>query len=353
MDIDDSTDLEKPKTEGTSYQLPSNTSTTGFPADLLYTRHEELWFEDGNVIVIAHDLAFKLHAGVLKRHSSVFRAALDEKQAGQQEVFEGCRVLRVTDKTDDLVELLYVLYDGGSRGFFDWRKPVEFSDLRRITLIAIKYNVQHVIKETIARLEVPFPVSFDSARVESSAYIGARAGYPVLCAPDDCIGAVALARAINATHPPAFIVMALYQCSQQTPEGLFEPVQYDGERVPLPRDDLVTCVSAPDRLLEASRKVKAPVLDMLERPHCASMTCHASLTGLVCDWVRDGKLPDFAPLNACEGLFQKHAQKYPECRLCDGCAATLMDAIDERRREVFDELGKIFNVPGWPVQTDS
>lgn len=145
--------------------------------------------------------------------------------------------------------------------------------------------------------------------------------------------------------------MALYQCSQQTPEGLFEPVQYDGERVPLPRDDLVTCVSAPDRLLEASRKVKGPVLDMLESPRCASVECHASVAQLVCDWVRDGKLPDFAPLNACDVLLQKHAQKYPECRLCEACTAELVYAIDERRREVFESLGKIFNVPGWPVQS--
>ncbi|EKM61831.1 uncharacterized protein PHACADRAFT_180864 [Phanerochaete carnosa HHB-10118-sp] len=351
MDIDDTPDLKEPKAEKAAHEVLPD--ITGFTTDILYARYEELWFEDGNVIVVSHDVTFKLHAGVLKRHSSVFRDLLNEKKATQAEIYEGCQVLRLTDRVGELAELFFIMYDGGSRGFFDWRKPVDFTDLRRVTLTAVKYNVEHIIRETIARLEVPFPVIFDSTRVESSAYIGARPGYPVHCAPDDCIGAVALARAINATHPPAFIVMALYQCSQQTPEGLFEPVQYDGERVPLPRDDLVTCVSTPDRLLEASRKVKSPVLDALESPRCAAQACHASLARLVCDWVREGKLPDFAPLNACDVLFQKHAQKYPDCRLCDSCAAELMDAIDERRREVFDDLGKVFNVPGWPVQTES
>ena len=239
------------------------------------------------------------------------------------------------------------------RGFFDWRKPIEFTDLRKITLIAVKYNVRHIIKEATARLEVPFPVFFDDVRVESSAYIGPREGYPVHCVPDDCIGAVALARDIDAANPPAFIVMALYQCSQQTPEGLFEPVQYGGEDIPLSRDDLMTCMSAPDRLLEASRKVKGPVLDALENPRCDSKICHDSLQRLVCDWVRDGKLPDFAPLNSCDALFKKHAQKYPDEKLCGSCRTELKAAIDERRREVFNDLGKIFNIPGWPVQAQS
>lgn len=79
-------------------------------------RHEYLWWRDGNVIVAADGMSFKLHASILERHSSVFRELLDSAQPRENspETFERCTVLRVEDKGALLAELLQVLYDGGS-----------------------------------------------------------------------------------------------------------------------------------------------------------------------------------------------------------------------------------------------
>lgn len=119
MDINDTHDVKRPKVEEPAHEVLSDTTgfATNFTAGSLDTKHEELWFEDGNVFVIADGAAFKLHAGVLKRHSAVFRDLLDDtgRGGGHSEVFEGCQVLRVTDKVADLIELFLILYDGGSR----------------------------------------------------------------------------------------------------------------------------------------------------------------------------------------------------------------------------------------------
>lgn len=78
-------------------------------------QHEELWLRDGNFIVVAKEMSFKVHASVLERHSSVFRELLEGPQpgGGPAEVVEGCRVLRVLDWGADLARLLDIMYDGG------------------------------------------------------------------------------------------------------------------------------------------------------------------------------------------------------------------------------------------------
>ena len=79
-------------------------------------QHGELWLRDGNVIIIAEELSFKLHASTLERHSSVFRELLEDPQPGGDltEIVQGCRVLRMSDWGPDLAQLLKIVYDGGA-----------------------------------------------------------------------------------------------------------------------------------------------------------------------------------------------------------------------------------------------
>ncbi|EKM49437.1 uncharacterized protein PHACADRAFT_201697 [Phanerochaete carnosa HHB-10118-sp] len=135
--------------------------------------YAELCWHDRNIIIAADQMSFKLHTSMLEQHSSVFSKLLDDTQArhNSPELFEGCRILRVDDKGVYLAEFFWILYDGGG-GFFDWRKPIEVTDLRRITLIAIKYKVQHIIDEAVICLEYFFPTSFKPDHFNSDFYIG-------------------------------------------------------------------------------------------------------------------------------------------------------------------------------------
>ena len=73
------------------------------------------WFPDGNVVIVARDsLAFKVHRGVLARHSAVidnlFRAAKPPSEKGQS--WDGCPVVHIPDSPKDFEWLLMALYDG-------------------------------------------------------------------------------------------------------------------------------------------------------------------------------------------------------------------------------------------------
>ena len=71
----------------------------------------DLWFEDGSVIVIAQQTAFRVYRSVLSRHSETFSEVFMQPQSshpGATETIDGCPVVRIPD----FKHLLHALYDG-------------------------------------------------------------------------------------------------------------------------------------------------------------------------------------------------------------------------------------------------
>ncbi len=94
-------------------------SNSPFPA-VPYERGDP-WFEDGNLVLLTEDLTiFRIHRGVLARQSEIFKSILDLPQpdAGdpgvemQDEMIEGCQVVRMYDHPIELSSLLKAIYDG-------------------------------------------------------------------------------------------------------------------------------------------------------------------------------------------------------------------------------------------------
>lgn len=76
--------------------------------------HERLWFEDGNVVVIAKDgVSFRLHRGVLSLHSEVFRDMFTLPPNAENESMDGCPVVRVSDSGEHIARFFKLLYEGG------------------------------------------------------------------------------------------------------------------------------------------------------------------------------------------------------------------------------------------------
>lgn len=78
---------------------------------------EPLWFSDGNLILVAQPsgVRFKIHRGILERHSEVFRdlfALARPDKNGRDEGEEGCVEVEVYDRPGDMGYLLCALYDG-------------------------------------------------------------------------------------------------------------------------------------------------------------------------------------------------------------------------------------------------
>ena len=101
--------------------------TPGTPDEI--QKHLDLWFDDGNVVLVAMDnTGFRLHRSILARHSVIFRDMFGIPQPICAEAFDGCPVVRLQDSSEDLGYLLSALYDGRKK-FVITRFPCSYGSL--------------------------------------------------------------------------------------------------------------------------------------------------------------------------------------------------------------------------------
>ena len=81
-------------------------------AQLSNFNRSDIWFNDGNIVLICGNFAFKVHRGQLERHSDVFHGLFSIPQPPKQELVDGCPWVELHDSPGDLLCLLNALYDG-------------------------------------------------------------------------------------------------------------------------------------------------------------------------------------------------------------------------------------------------
>jgi BTB/POZ domain len=74
---------------------------------------EEYYFVDGNVVLVADNVAFRVHKSVLARHSNYFRQLVVQRPVPLEgtDYFDGCLVIRLPDRSFEVSEFLRILYD--------------------------------------------------------------------------------------------------------------------------------------------------------------------------------------------------------------------------------------------------
>ena len=78
----------------------------------VFAKHPDLWFDDGNVVLVAENTAFRLYRGLLTRQSEIFRDMflMPQSEAIATETYEGCPVVRMTgDGAEEWVDVLRIL----------------------------------------------------------------------------------------------------------------------------------------------------------------------------------------------------------------------------------------------------
>jgi hypothetical protein len=73
--------------------------------------YDDLWFEDGNIVLITSNIAFRVHRSILSRHSRVFRNMLTIPQPADSLKVEDCPVMHLSDSGDDVQYFVNALYD--------------------------------------------------------------------------------------------------------------------------------------------------------------------------------------------------------------------------------------------------
>ena len=78
----------------------------------LIKRSEKIWFDDGNLVVQAEQTQFRVHKGVLAKHSIFFRDLKDVPQPDTTDAsVDGCPVVVLQDEAEAVEYMLVVIYD--------------------------------------------------------------------------------------------------------------------------------------------------------------------------------------------------------------------------------------------------
>jgi hypothetical protein len=80
------------------------------------TRDEDLYFEDGSVVLSADDsdgntIYFRVHMSVLRKNSPVFRDMFSIPSPVAIDLYDGVPLVHVHDDAKEMKEFLQVLYD--------------------------------------------------------------------------------------------------------------------------------------------------------------------------------------------------------------------------------------------------
>lgn len=77
------------------------------------SRCEELWFEDGTVVIQAEDTPFRVYTGMLSRQSSFFKNLFEVPQPADAETYDGCPLIQMPEgnTAQDVRDILQVVHD--------------------------------------------------------------------------------------------------------------------------------------------------------------------------------------------------------------------------------------------------
>lgn len=73
-------------------------------------RDEEVWFVDGNIVLQAHGVAFRVYQDIFALNPEVFAGMFSVPQPATVETFDDCPVIHLSDNPNDLRLLLRVIF---------------------------------------------------------------------------------------------------------------------------------------------------------------------------------------------------------------------------------------------------
>ncbi|KAI0703096.1 hypothetical protein C8Q76DRAFT_801946 [Earliella scabrosa] len=292
------------------------TSSEAVAEPQAHKKDEEFWFEDGNIILVAADIKFRVYRGLLAAHSPVFHDMFSLPQPATRTDADACHddtcpVVHLTDAPEDLRHILraYMPQDNTMR-LYDAKAPSFHAVSACIRLATSKSGNDWA------------PKGWDVAQV---------------------IGVVNLARFIE---EPLILPTALMACTQLEGRILDGYMREDGTTEHLSRQDLALCVRAKTDIQKANAAVILRTLSLPLSSRCTSPTmCKAQVQAafhrlhLHADDLVGGS--PFLSYVTCV--------KNEDLGVCTVCTKYLNKTNWAERQDMWNRLPEILQieVPGW------
>ncbi|PIL26159.1 hypothetical protein GSI_11914 [Ganoderma sinense ZZ0214-1] len=316
-----------------------------------HARDEQLWFEDGNIVLNASNVEFRVYKGPLLALSPILKARCEDVR--------GMSYLPINGdiSPDDLRHVLRFVYGDTSR------VEPSFSEIAAHIRFGRQYKAEKLLQRSLNYLK-KFYVT------ELAAWLKLPSLDPPLFEPAHAIGVVNLARLLG-KDGEALLPIALMRCCMLG-AGIVDGFELEnGTWEMLSPQDLGRCFEGRVKLLEASVRAAETLRAHTTSDECSRpQRCKAALQRFIAELVGSGDSDNAASgaatrnalcclrwdlslsLSSRRAYFQEAgADAVGEEKLCTKCFARQL----EEQRKIFARLPQMMGVSvrGWGTKEDA
>uniref|UniRef100_A0A5K1K5J5 Probable 3-oxoacyl-[acyl-carrier-protein] reductase oxidoreductase (EC) n=1 Tax=Ganoderma boninense TaxID=34458 RepID=A0A5K1K5J5_9APHY len=235
----------------------SPTAQAGTAALNNLTHHDEFWFEDGSIVLVAGNTGFCVYRALLAAQSTIFADMFSSSSPDVEESSTNARLF--------------------AREF-----AFSFHQIASVVRLAHKYHVPDALAQALSALQERFPESFDAWESRHDHRTSrATPKLKLKVRPRQAIGIINLARLVD--HP-ALLPLAFYKCAALGSAVLEGYKREDRSVEHLARRDAQRCIDGRVRLAEAALAVLAEVFAVRPCEGCASKArCGTALQAMLRD----------------------------------------------------------------------
>ncbi|KAH9856212.1 hypothetical protein C2E23DRAFT_722714 [Lenzites betulinus] len=302
-------------------------------------RDSELWFDDGNLILVTGNVEFKVYRGPLIAHSPIFKDMLSLPQPSEpdQSSENACPVIPLHDSADDLRHALRVFVPGNSLRSVAGATEPTYDEVAACIRIGHKYQIDELVQRNITFLQKLYPSDYNS-------FLATRRNHrPPSFTRAHAIGVVNLARLVNV---PSLIPIALMECCTIGANIVHGLLHADGTREMLTPEDLGRCFVGRARMGQASARIahqmfRQTVARGCRRPACCQRVLLRLLTEL-----GDGRIELVSNIDWWASWTEYVDGKDEDRELCGRCYRMLdEDRPMQLQREVWGVLPTMMGLP--------
>ncbi|KAF7331369.1 hypothetical protein MKEN_00014700 [Mycena kentingensis (nom. inval.)] len=317
---------------------------------------EDLWFDDGDLVLQAGTARYRVYRVVLSLHSPVFKDMLAFPQPPEDERVDGQPLVHLLDLEAEVTPFLKAIFE--PEYFPSFPARTDFRTVYGCIRLGNKYGVDYLFKRGLVHLSSRFVTSLarwdaidhgDYEQAYSRARLEARPASEIMSWPPPTdksylICVIALARECDATWilPNAFYDLTFHFDALQ--ENIFHDVVFDGV-IPAAlnrKEQREWVVGFEDQI-----STTTDILRFLSHPpdieHCLTPTHCPLVRYRAADYGRQ-VISDFSrgPLSAWAIEDWERLQG-----LCGVCVRALKRLHQEARKTFWEELPDIYHLPGW------
>ncbi|KAF7359030.1 BTB domain-containing protein [Mycena sanguinolenta] len=126
-------------------------------------RVQELWFEDGSLVIQAGNSQYRVYRGILAMYSPVFQDMLSLPQPLDSDLVDNCPLVRLTDAEEEVTSFLKAIFHPTS--FPSFPAQTRLCTILGCLRLSHKYEVDHLRRRALIHLSSVYRTKLSKAEV--------------------------------------------------------------------------------------------------------------------------------------------------------------------------------------------